>query len=41
MFASPSQLVLTTPEKWDSVTRRWADMRRLLRSVRLLLIDEV
>ncbi|KAK6538055.1 Sec63 [Orbilia ellipsospora] len=34
-------LIVTTPEKWDSVTRRWSDHRKLLGLVRLFLIDEV
>ncbi|KAK6536178.1 Sec63 [Arthrobotrys megalospora] len=34
-------LIVTTPEKWDSVTRRWADHKKLLGLVRLFLIDEV
>lgn len=36
-----SHLILTTPEKWDSVTRRWTDHLHILRCVKLLLIDEV
>lgn len=32
---------LTTPEKWDSVTRMWREHVFLLGSVSLLLIDEV
>lgn len=37
------QLILTTPEKWDSLTRRWRDRSNsnLMKSVRLFLIDEV
>ncbi|KAF8254053.1 putative DEAD/DEAH box DNA helicase [Wilcoxina mikolae CBS 423.85] len=34
-------LIVTTPEKWDSMTRRWQDHRKLLDMVRLFLIDEV
>ncbi|KAF3926419.1 hypothetical protein AA313_de0205441 [Arthrobotrys entomopaga] len=34
-------VIVTTPEKWDSVTRRWSDHRKLLGLVRLFLIDEV
>ncbi|KAK6516462.1 Sec63 [Arthrobotrys conoides] len=35
-------LIVTTPEKWDSVTRRWSDHKKLLGLVRLFLqIDEV
>ena len=36
-----SHLILTTPEKWDSITRRWTDHFFLIGSVKLLLIDEV
>ncbi|KAK7086950.1 ATP-dependent DNA helicase MER3 [Halocaridina rubra] len=36
-----SQIVLTTPEKWDSLTRRWRDHASLMQAVALLLIDEV
>ncbi|XP_066533926.1 probable ATP-dependent DNA helicase HFM1 isoform X2 [Hoplias malabaricus] len=35
-----SHLILTTPEKWDSMTRKWRD-NCLLHSVKLFLIDEV
>ncbi|XP_034469557.1 probable ATP-dependent DNA helicase HFM1 isoform X1 [Hippoglossus hippoglossus] len=35
-----SHIILTTPEKWDSMTRKWKD-NCLLQLVRLLLIDEV
>jgi len=34
-------VIVTTPEKWDSMTRGWGDHRRLLDMVRLFLIDEV
>lgn len=34
-------IIVTTPEKWDSITRKWKDHRRLLELVRLVLIDEV
>lgn len=34
-------IIITTPEKWDSMTRRWDDHKRLLELVRLFLIDEV
>lgn len=34
-------IIVTTPEKWDSMTRRWEDHRKLLDLVRLFLIDEV
>ncbi|XP_056091550.1 probable ATP-dependent DNA helicase HFM1 [Rhinichthys klamathensis goyatoka] len=35
-----AHLIFTTPEKWDSMTRRWKD-NCLLPSVRLFLIDEI
>lgn len=35
------QLILTTPEKWDSLTRRWRDHASLMKSIRLFMIDEV
>ncbi|XP_047479905.1 probable ATP-dependent DNA helicase HFM1 [Penaeus chinensis] len=36
-----SQVILTTPEKWDSLTRRWRNHVTLMEAVSLLLIDEV
>ncbi|XP_014669850.1 PREDICTED: probable ATP-dependent DNA helicase HFM1 [Priapulus caudatus] len=36
-----AHVVLTTPEKWDSMTRRWKDNRSLVKLVRLFLVDEV
>ncbi|KAF4527806.1 hypothetical protein B566_EDAN016218, partial [Ephemera danica] len=35
------QLLLTTPEKWDVVSRRWRDNKSLVQLVKLFLIDEV
>ncbi|XP_072220468.1 probable ATP-dependent DNA helicase HFM1 isoform X2 [Leuresthes tenuis] len=35
-----SHIILTTPEKWDNMTRKWKD-NCLLQLVRLFLIDEV
>jgi len=32
---------LTTPEKWDSMTRHWTDNKVLMHSIGLILIDEV
>ena len=32
---------LTTPEKWDHLTRRWRDNKSLAQHTRLFLIDEV
>ena len=36
-----SHVILTTPEKWDSITRKWTNNLYLLGSVSLLMIDEV
>ncbi|KAI1410673.1 P-loop containing nucleoside triphosphate hydrolase protein [Hypoxylon sp. FL1857] len=36
-----ASIIVTTPEKWDSITRKWSDHRRLLEMIRLVLIDEV
>jgi ATP-dependent DNA helicase HFM1/MER3 len=36
-----SHIVITTPEKWDSLTRRWAENFYLFASCKLLLLDEV
>lgn len=33
--------MLTTPEKWDSLTRKWRDYGTLITTVNLFLIDEV
>ena len=35
------KLIVTTPEKWDSITRRWRDTPDFFQSVRLVMIDEV
>jgi ATP-dependent DNA helicase HFM1/MER3 len=36
-----ANIIITTPEKWDSMTRKWKDHRKLLELVKLFLIDEV
>ena len=36
-----ASIIVTTPEKWDSMTRKWKDHRKLMQLVRLFLIDEV
>ncbi|KAG0648723.1 hfm1 [Hyphodiscus hymeniophilus] len=36
-----ASIIVTTPEKWDSITRKWKDYSRLLQMVKLFLIDEV
>jgi len=35
-----AQIICTTPEKWDSITRRWTEHIYLLGKVQLLLVDE-
>ena len=36
-----ARIIITTPEKWDSMTRKWKDHIRLMQLVKLFLIDEV
>ncbi|KAK9368678.1 P-loop containing nucleoside triphosphate hydrolase protein [Lipomyces kononenkoae] len=36
-----ADVIVTTPEKWDSTTRRWKDHDRLMTLTKLVLIDEV
>ncbi len=36
-----SHLIITTAEKWDSITRRWNEQFVLLSSIKLVLVDEV
>lgn len=38
---SNSQLLITTPEKWDAITRKWRDNISLISRISLILIDEV
>lgn len=38
---SSYQIAVTTPEKWDAMTRRWKDHREVANAVRLVLIDEI
>ena len=38
---SQADLIVTTPEKWDSLTRRWKENIYLLGTVNLMLLDEV
>lgn len=35
------QLILTTPEKWDSLTRKWQDNKNIVKLINLLFLDEV
>ncbi|KAH3678531.1 hypothetical protein WICMUC_001548 [Wickerhamomyces mucosus] len=36
-----ANIIITTPEKWDLMTRKWSDYSRLFDLIKLLLIDEV
>lgn len=36
-----ANIIITTPEKWDSITRKWQDHKKLMNLVKLFLIDEV
>ena len=36
-----AHVIISTPEKWDSITRRWTEKFFLLASVKLFMIDEV
>lgn len=35
------QIAVTTPEKWDAMTRKWRDHYEIANAVRLMLIDEI
>lgn len=36
-----SNIIITTPEKWDLLTRKWNDYSKLFHLVRLILVDEI
>ncbi|XP_011405054.1 PREDICTED: probable ATP-dependent DNA helicase HFM1 [Amphimedon queenslandica] len=36
-----AQIIMTTPEKWDSMTRKWRDNKSLVQLVQLFLLDEI
>jgi ATP-dependent DNA helicase HFM1/MER3 len=36
-----ANIIITTPEKWDSITRKWKDYEKLMRLIKVFLIDEV
>lgn len=36
-----ANIIVTTPEKWDSMTRKWKDYEKLMRLIKIFLIDEV
>ena len=36
-----AHIICTTPEKWDSMTRKWKNRELIMSRVRLMLIDEI
>ena len=36
-----AHIIITTPEKWDSLTRKWKENLGILQMIHLLLLDEV
>jgi ATP-dependent DNA helicase HFM1/MER3 len=40
-YVQKADIIVTTPEKWDSMTRKWKDHEKLVRLIKLFLIDEV
>ncbi|KAK9883512.1 hypothetical protein WA026_001688 [Henosepilachna vigintioctopunctata] len=38
---SNHNLIITTPEKWDSITRKWRDNKSFIQVVKLFMIDEI
>lgn len=36
-----ANIIVTTPEKWDSITRKWKDHEKLMGLIKLFLIDEI
>ncbi|CCE64212.1 hypothetical protein TPHA_0G03720 [Tetrapisispora phaffii CBS 4417] len=36
-----SNVIITTPEKWDQLTRKWEDYSRLFDLIKLILVDEI
>jgi replicative superfamily II helicase len=39
--ARSGHVIVTTPEKWDSMTRKWRENRDFISSITLFMIDEV
>ncbi|KZT02310.1 P-loop containing nucleoside triphosphate hydrolase protein [Laetiporus sulphureus 93-53] len=39
--ARDATIIVTTGEKWDSLTRNWSDHQRILSQIQLFLVDEV
>lgn len=36
-----AHLILTTPEKWDALTRKWREYRSFVDSIKLFMVDEI
>lgn len=36
-----SDIIISTPEKWDATTRKWKDMKHIMQELSLIIIDEV
>lgn len=36
-----SDIIISTPEKWDSLTRKWKDHKKIAEMFKLVLIDEI
>jgi ATP-dependent DNA helicase HFM1/MER3 len=36
-----SNIIITTPEKWDLMTRKWSDYTKLFEMIRVLFVDEI
>lgn len=34
-------IIITTPEKWDSLTRKWNENKAAVQTIKLMLIDEI
>ncbi|QRV87986.1 DEAD/DEAH box helicase [Ceratobasidium sp. AG-Ba] len=39
--AKDCTIIITTPEKWDSLTRNWNDSSNFLQRIKLFMVDEV
>ena len=40
LFSCRANIIITTPEKWDGVSRSW-QTRNFVRNVSLIVIDEI
>lgn len=40
-FLSGYDIIITTPEKWDSLSRRYKENKKLISLVKLFMIDEI